>query len=200
VFMSFIREKEIPTGSGNYYAYRVETYREDGKVKQNQTYLGKAGSTAAKEAAKELDTTSKSKNDRDSHKSKTGKNPDHQLQKVEEALTEYPVEIERSSDNPYLISIDCEDDGFFNGVETTDELRETIFDNIDRKSGYVMFELVAPGHWVLRDNTKNPDTKSWGELQEKYDPLSSDSMASQRTRERQADIETDVKDRENGGY
>jgi hypothetical protein len=56
--MSFIREKEIPPGSGNYYAYRVESYREDGKVRQNQTYLGKAGSQAAKEAIEDLDTTS----------------------------------------------------------------------------------------------------------------------------------------------
>lgn len=57
MFMSFIREKEIPPGSGNYYAYRVETYREDGEVRQNQTYIGVAGGEAAKEAAEELETT-----------------------------------------------------------------------------------------------------------------------------------------------
>jgi len=41
--MSFIREKEIPIGSGKYYEYEVRTYRDHGKVKQKQIYVGVAG-------------------------------------------------------------------------------------------------------------------------------------------------------------
>jgi hypothetical protein len=41
--MSFIRSKEIPPGSGNWYDYEVETTRVDGHVKQKVIrYLGKS--------------------------------------------------------------------------------------------------------------------------------------------------------------
>ena len=46
--MSFVRTKEIPPGSGNLYAYEVESYREGGKIKQRVIkYLGRRGSTGA---------------------------------------------------------------------------------------------------------------------------------------------------------
>lgn len=42
--MGFIREKEIPPGSGNRYLYEVENHREDGKVVQKHIrYIGSAG-------------------------------------------------------------------------------------------------------------------------------------------------------------
>jgi len=41
--MSFIRKKEIPPSSGNFYLYEVESYREQGKVRQRHIrYIGKA--------------------------------------------------------------------------------------------------------------------------------------------------------------
>ena len=41
--MSFIRAKEIPPGSGNWYDYEVETVREGGKVIQRHIrYIGKS--------------------------------------------------------------------------------------------------------------------------------------------------------------
>lgn len=43
--MSFIRTKQIPLGSGNYYAYLVESVREGDKVRQKVLdYLGRANS------------------------------------------------------------------------------------------------------------------------------------------------------------
>lgn len=42
--MSFVRSKEIPSGSGNWYDYEVETVHVDGKVRQKHIqYLGKRG-------------------------------------------------------------------------------------------------------------------------------------------------------------
>lgn len=42
--MTYIRTKEIPPGSGNFYDYEVESVREGGKVRQKHVrYLGKAG-------------------------------------------------------------------------------------------------------------------------------------------------------------
>lgn len=42
--MSFIRAKEIPKGSGNWYDYEVETVHDNGKVIQRHIqYLGKSG-------------------------------------------------------------------------------------------------------------------------------------------------------------
>jgi putative transposase len=42
--MSFVRTKEIPKGSGNYYEYEVETIHDNGKVIQRHIqYLGKVG-------------------------------------------------------------------------------------------------------------------------------------------------------------
>ncbi len=55
--MTFIRSKEIPPGSGNWYDYEVENYRQGGKVRQRHIrYLGKAGTydgsgTAAPDSA-----------------------------------------------------------------------------------------------------------------------------------------------------
>ena len=44
--MSFIRTKEIPVGSGNYYEYEVENIRIGSKVKQKHIrYIGKLGTT-----------------------------------------------------------------------------------------------------------------------------------------------------------
>jgi len=44
--MSFVRAKEIPPGSGNWYDYEVETIHENGKVRQKVIrYLGKSGTT-----------------------------------------------------------------------------------------------------------------------------------------------------------
>lgn len=41
--MSFIRAKEIPPGSGNWYDYEVKTVHEGGKVRQKVIrYLGKS--------------------------------------------------------------------------------------------------------------------------------------------------------------
>ncbi len=46
--MSFIRQKEIPPGSGNHYSYMVENYREGGHVRQRVLqYLGAAGHEGA---------------------------------------------------------------------------------------------------------------------------------------------------------
>ncbi len=45
--MSFIRAKEIPRGSGNWYDYEVETIRKDGKVIQKYIrYIGKSSRTS----------------------------------------------------------------------------------------------------------------------------------------------------------
>jgi len=45
--MSFIRAKEIPPKSGNWYDYLVETVHKDGKVIQKHIqYLGKSGTSA----------------------------------------------------------------------------------------------------------------------------------------------------------
>lgn len=42
--MSFIRAKEIPPGSGNWYDYEVESYRDKGRVKQRIIqYIGRSG-------------------------------------------------------------------------------------------------------------------------------------------------------------
>ncbi len=42
--MSFIRAKEIPPRSGNWYDYEVETVHEGGKVIQKHVrYIGKSG-------------------------------------------------------------------------------------------------------------------------------------------------------------
>ena len=42
--MSFIRTKEIPPGSGNYYEYEVESYRDGDSVRQRVIrYIGRAG-------------------------------------------------------------------------------------------------------------------------------------------------------------
>jgi len=42
--MTFIRKKEIPPGSGNWYQYEVKTVHEGGKVRQKVVrYLGKLG-------------------------------------------------------------------------------------------------------------------------------------------------------------
>ena len=42
--MSFVRAKEIPPGSGNWYDYEVMTVHEGGKVRQKHLrYLGKHG-------------------------------------------------------------------------------------------------------------------------------------------------------------
>jgi hypothetical protein len=42
--MSFIRAKEIPPKSGNWYDYEVKTTHEGGKVRQKVIrYLGKSG-------------------------------------------------------------------------------------------------------------------------------------------------------------
>ncbi len=42
--MSFIRAKEIPPGSGNWYDYEVENHREGDKVVQKHIrYIGRAG-------------------------------------------------------------------------------------------------------------------------------------------------------------
>lgn len=42
--MSFVREKEIPPGSGNKYLYEVKNYRDGGKVVQKHIrYIGRAG-------------------------------------------------------------------------------------------------------------------------------------------------------------
>ncbi len=38
--MTFIRKKEIPPRSGNFYDYLVTAYREGGRPKQKQRYLG----------------------------------------------------------------------------------------------------------------------------------------------------------------
>lgn len=47
--MSFIRKKEIPPKSGNWYAYEVETYREAGHVRQRVLrYIGKTTDTLIK--------------------------------------------------------------------------------------------------------------------------------------------------------
>ena len=41
--MTFIRAKEIPPGSGNWYDYEVETVHEGGKVIQRHVrYIGKS--------------------------------------------------------------------------------------------------------------------------------------------------------------
>lgn len=41
--MSFVRSKEIPPGSGNWYDYEVRNIRENGKVKQKVVrYVGKS--------------------------------------------------------------------------------------------------------------------------------------------------------------
>ena len=42
--MSFIRTKEVPPGSGNFYDYLVKTVHVQGKVRQKHLgYLGKKG-------------------------------------------------------------------------------------------------------------------------------------------------------------
>jgi len=42
--MSFIRAKEIPPRSGNWYDYEVESYRDKGRVKQRVIrYIGRSG-------------------------------------------------------------------------------------------------------------------------------------------------------------
>lgn len=42
--MSFVRAKEIPPRSGNWYDYEVETVHEGGKVRQKVIqYIGKTG-------------------------------------------------------------------------------------------------------------------------------------------------------------
>ncbi|MDD4877007.1 MAG: hypothetical protein PHQ86_07780 [Dehalococcoidales bacterium] len=42
--MSFIRAKEIPPRSGNWYDYEVESYRDKGQVKQRIIqYIGRSG-------------------------------------------------------------------------------------------------------------------------------------------------------------
>lgn len=44
--MSFVRSKEIPPGSGNWYEYEVACVWEDGKPRQKHIqYLGKRGGT-----------------------------------------------------------------------------------------------------------------------------------------------------------
>ncbi len=41
--MSFIRAKEIPPGSGNWYDYEVETHHENGHVRQKVIrYIGRS--------------------------------------------------------------------------------------------------------------------------------------------------------------
>jgi hypothetical protein len=66
--MSFIRTKEIPPGSGNLYKYEVESYREDGHVRQRVLhYMGSAGHTAAsgvKTKTEMLGTTAENKSPR----------------------------------------------------------------------------------------------------------------------------------------
>lgn len=48
--MSFVRLKEIPPGSGNYYKYKVKNVREEGKTKQKVLdYLGPASSSEVRE-------------------------------------------------------------------------------------------------------------------------------------------------------
>lgn len=42
--MSFIRAKQIPPRTGNWYDYEVESYREKGKVRQRIIqYIGRSG-------------------------------------------------------------------------------------------------------------------------------------------------------------
>ena len=60
--MSFIRTKEIPPGSGRFYNYEVENYRQGGQVKQRLIrYLGRTGaavnSRRANDTALQLGTT-----------------------------------------------------------------------------------------------------------------------------------------------
>lgn len=43
--MSFVRSKEIPPGSGNWYDYEVRNVRENGKVRQKVLrYIGRSES------------------------------------------------------------------------------------------------------------------------------------------------------------
>jgi hypothetical protein len=45
--MSFIRQKQIPPRTGNFYDYEVESYRDKGQVKQRVIrYIGKSGTVS----------------------------------------------------------------------------------------------------------------------------------------------------------
>ena len=47
--MGFIREKEIPPGSGNRYLYEVENHREGSKVVQKHIrYIGRVGGSGGR--------------------------------------------------------------------------------------------------------------------------------------------------------
>ena len=56
--MSFIRAKEIPPGSGNWYDYEVKTTHEGSHVRQKVIkYLGKSGSHSYLSSSQEVLTS-----------------------------------------------------------------------------------------------------------------------------------------------